>query len=296
MIDTVERNAIQKSLACVIREYVAAALEKALASLPRPERGEKGERGEVGPQGERGEKGDPGETVKGEKGEPGERGERGERGEKGEPGESIIGPKGDKGDPGASVTGPMGPRGEKGEPGESIQGPAGTPGRDGLQIDILPSVDLSRSYPRGTYARWDGGVIRSFRDTIPGDQLEKSGWEVVIAGVAEIYVAQGEDPRCFTVNTRTTGKQATAVTFGVPAMIYRDIYRDGSDYVRGDVVTWGGSTWHCQVDHPKGKPGSGGEWRLIVKEGQRGKDGKDGERGPQGPAGKDGRNFDGSRS
>ncbi len=161
-------------------------------------------------------------------------------------------------------------------------------------------MDLSRSYPRGTYARHDGGIIRSFRDTIPGAELRTAGWEVAIAGVADLGVSQGDDPREFSVLLRLTGGELRALQFRIPCMIYREIYKPDAKYRQGDVVTWGGSAWHCQVDDPKSSPGKNGEWKLMVKEGQRGKDGKDGQPGPEGPPGRDGKDltqlaFDGKK-
>jgi hypothetical protein len=256
------------------------------------------ERGERGPQGERGV---PGESIPGPAGPRGEEGPQGPRGEKGEKGE-----RGEKGEPGLAIIGPQGPQGppgDKGESGFSITGPigpAGAPGRDALQIDILSAVDFTRSYPRGTYARFDGGIIRSFRDTIPGEQLEKAGWEVVIAGLASIIVDFAEDLRTFKISARRTGGEALETLCSLPVMIYREVYNSEVIYQRGDVVTWGGSAWHCQIDNPKTAPSKSSEWRMMVKEGQRGKDGKDGERGPQGVPGRDGRDltqvgFDGKK-
>jgi hypothetical protein len=152
-------------------------------------------------------------------------------------------------------------------------------------------VDPSRSYPRGTYARFDGGVIRSFRDTIPNEPLEKAGWEVVIAGLSGIEVLQQEDPRRFLVRCRLTGGGEKETEFRIPVLLYRGVFSSGEKYSRGDVVTWGGSAWHCQADEPASGPGKSGDWKLMVKEGQRGKDGKEGERGPQGPPGRDGRDL-----
>jgi hypothetical protein len=215
----------------------------------------------------------------------------------------LMGPAGEKGERGETVVGPQGLKGEKGEAGDpgqqGPQGPQGIQGKDGrdaLQLDLLPSVDLSRSYPRGVYARYNGGIVHSYRDTIPGEPLEKSGWEVAVAGLAEIRVELCDDMRTFKIGTMKTGEDMVFRPFTLPVMIYRGIHNSETDYVRGDVVTWGGSTWHCQLDHPKGcpvrsLPGESSdkerEWRLMVKEGVKGKDGKDGERGPQGPAGKD---------
>lgn len=329
---TDDEKPLVKGVMRAVKEHVAGVLagisyrldevEKHLRAIPQPQKGDKGDPGERGPEGPagrdgidglQGPKGDPGESIKGEKGDQGEpgisavgiQGEPGPPGPKGDPGESIKGERGEKGDPGESTIGPTGPRGEKGE---SITGPPGkdgAPGRDALQIDILSSVDLSRSYPRGTYARYDGGIIRSFRDTIPDEILERN-WEVVLAGVAAIEVFQdSDDPRIFGVRTRITGKQTKAEDVNlirIPVMLYRGIYRSDGKYQRGDVVTTGGSLWHCEIDDPKIGPNNNGksDWKLIVKEGNRGKDGPEGKQGPPGRDGKDGRDltqlsFDGSR-
>ena len=49
--------------------------------------------------------------------------------------------------------------------------------------------------------------------------------------------------------------------------IYRDVYKAGSDYERGDAVTYGGSLWIATKDAP-GTPGNGDGWRLAVKRGR----------------------------
>jgi integrin beta 3 len=75
-------------------------------------------------------------------------------------------------------------------------------------------------------------------------------------------------------------------------VLYRGIFKEGSEYEQGDMVTWGGSTWVAQSD-TKAKPGDGEEWRLAVKKGRDGKDGDKGapgEKGERGMPGKDGLN------
>lgn len=60
----------------------------------------------------------------------------------------------------------------------------------------------------------------------------------------------------------------------LPAMIYRGIYQHGMSYTPGDVVTYGGSAWHCQKEtaaQPDTAIGAG-YWKLMVKRGDRGKD------------------------
>lgn len=166
MIEREERAVIVKSLATVIREYVATtfhklserldATEKQLREIPAGPEGKPGRDGidgkdgigTIGPMGPQGERGEPGLSIKGDPGEKGDRGEsiigpQGPKGERGEPGESIKGEKGDKGEPGESIVGPAGPqgpagesiRGEKGEPGEKgLDGPPGPQGPPGESI------------------------------------------------------------------------------------------------------------------------------------------------------------------
>ncbi|RPH38344.1 collagen-like protein [bacterium] len=261
-----------------IVDYEKVVVE-AVKRIPTPKDGIDGKEGVQGPQGSKGDKGDTGE--RGLEGAPGVIGAQGPPGINGKDGQAgAPGPQGEKGDPGS--------RGEKGESIVGPSGPAGIDGRDALQIDILPSVNFDRSYPRGTYARYEGGIIRSYRDTIPGEVLEKAGWEVVIAGISAIDIVQGDDPREFLVKSRMTGGYITERSFRMPAMIYRGIYKQGDAYRQGDVVTWGGSAWHCQIDNPKTSPSESQEWKLMVKEGRKGKDGKDGERGIQGLPGRPG--------
>lgn len=64
------------------------------------------------------------------------------------------------------------------------------------------------------------------------------------------------------------------VELGIPAMIYRGVFKEGQSYQKGDTVTWGGSLWHCDVDETSEKPdGAEKRWTLAAK---RGRDGKDG--------------------
>lgn len=52
----------------------------------------------------------------------------------------------------------------------------------------------------------------------------------------------------------------------------RGVFRDGTEYLRGDGVTFGGSWWIAQKDAPQGKPGVSPDWRLAVKKGRDGRD------------------------
>lgn len=53
---------------------------------------------------------------------------------------------------------------------------------------------------------------------------------------------------------------------------YRNVFKQGESYQRGDIVTWGGSAWHCEKDTTD-KPDSA-DWSQMVKKGRDGKDAK----------------------
>lgn len=60
--------------------------------------------------------------------------------------------------------------------------------------------------------------------------------------------------------------------FRLPIVTDRGVFKEGSTYLKGDGVTWGGSFWIAQ-DETTEKPDSGKGWRLAVKKGRDGKDG-----------------------
>lgn len=59
------------------------------------------------------------------------------------------------------------------------------------------------------------------------------------------------------------------LTFPVP--VYCGVFKEGDTYVPGDLVTWGGSLWHCDKQ-TTAKPGTD-DWTLSVKKGRDGKNG-----------------------
>ncbi|RUX09927.1 hypothetical protein EOA27_23850 [Mesorhizobium sp. M2A.F.Ca.ET.037.01.1.1] len=58
-----------------------------------------------------------------------------------------------------------------------------------------------------------------------------------------------------------------------PVAQYRGVWANEETYKRGDMTTFGGSTWHCELDSSRGvRPGDGIGWRLMVKKGRDGRD------------------------
>lgn len=270
----------QKSIDAMVARF--DDVEKRIAAIPAGERGAQGDAGTAGAQGDKGDVGERGENgadgMDGKDGAPGNDGAAGGRGENGADGED--GKDGAPGNDGAA--GGTGEQGQKGidgvagDPGrDGRDGAAGEPGRDALEIDIRDGIDESKSYPRGTFATYRGGIIRALRATDPvTDGIAKAGWQVVLDGIAG--VEHEHDPenasKLMVAITRTSGARHD-VSMYLPSMRYRGVFRE-ADYLPGDCATWNGSLWHC--DSPTSdKPGEIGSkgWTLAVK---RGRDGKDG--------------------
>lgn len=77
--------------------------------------------------------------------------------------------------------------------------------------------------------------------------------------------------------TFARGTQKKAFPIQLPYLKYQALYEDGRTYVKGDVVTWGGHMWHCEVaDSINKKPGESKDWLQCVQRGREGKAGRDG--------------------
>jgi len=119
-----------------------------------------------------------------------------------------------------------------------------------------------------------------------GDLLSDAGWSFIVRGLSTVLVEQIDD-RHFEFAFRFNDGAVEKQMFTVPVMIYRGVWREGA-YVKGDVATLGGSTWHCERA-TSDRPGISEDWKLMVKRGADGKPGKDGERGEKGDRGLNGR-------
>lgn len=265
--------------------------------------GPQGEAGKDGVDGIDGKDGTPGrDGVDGKDGAPGERGADGINGKDGRDGvDGKDGAAGLDGKDGADgLNGKDGAPGQDGTPGlkgidgrDGRDGLEGPPGRDALRLEVLDAIDIERSYPRNTYASHDGGMICAVRPTDPvvdGD-IFKAGWKVIVRGIASEHEELLDDGRTIErVTFYTDSKYVRRHKFKV--MVNRGVWKSGAEYEPGDVVTWGGSSWHC-LQATKANPQEVGceDWNLIGKRGRDGENGKPGERGMQGLPGKPGRDF-----
>jgi hypothetical protein len=164
------------------------------------------------------------------------------------------------------VAGPPGEKGDAGSPGEP--GRDGTDGKDGQ--DGRGVKDLLIDRDGNLIATMDDGATKSLgqiigKDGAPGkdgrDGIDLESFEAIVL----------DDDR--TIELKFAGGDVERVaSFKWPTMIYRDVFKEGSEYQHGDVVTWGGSLWHCDKA-TSAKPGTD-DWTLACKKGRDGKDAK----------------------
>jgi hypothetical protein len=73
------------------------------------------------------------------------------------------------------------------------------------------------------------------------------------------------------------GKDGVDGKDGLAGLSFEGVYQEGQSYEKGHLVTWAGSSWHCNAPTTT-KPGDGSkDWTLMVK---RGRDGRDGQSAP----------------
>lgn len=246
-------------------------LRDAVSSLPEPKDGKDGKDG-----------------LNGADGKDGADGEKGQDGINGKDGASAyeiakgMGFAGTELDWVASLKGKDGSNGIDGRDGRD--GKEGAPGRHALQLQILPRIDPSESYARGTFASYRGGLIHAVRSTDPiTGSLDAAGWESIVVGVDEASIT-AKSAREFVFAVKMSDGKTVENAITLPAMIYRGVFKSGEKYAKGDTATLDGSLWHCNTD-TSARPGSSEDWTLCAK---RGRDGRNGEKGDPGPRGERG--------
>lgn len=139
-------------------------------------------------------------------------------------------------------------------------------GRDAIDLEILPAIDPTKQYARGTYAAHDGGLWKSYERT-----NGMRGWECIVEGLKTVSVTQNGD-REFSVSLVKSSGQEVVQKFALPIQIYKGVYRDDEAYDAHDNVTWAGSQWTSTKAENTAKPGTSDAWQLTVKAGRNGKD------------------------
>lgn len=182
--------------------------------------------------------------------------------------------------------GEQGPPGRDGAPGP--QGEPGLPGADGKDGIGLASALIDRDGEL-VITTTDGGIAKLGRVNGKDGEAGKPGLDGL--GFDDLNVTH-DGERGFTL-VFAKGEQRKEFAFALPVLIYRGVFREGLDYVRGDTVTWDNSGWHCNKP-TRDKPGHSDHWSLVARrgsDGRQGKTGKDGADGKPGVPGRDGRTW-----
>lgn len=277
-IQRLERNlthAIEKTqlLEGVIQGYVArlAAIEE----RPLPENGKDGRDGIDGKDGKDGRDGKDGlNGIDGVNGKDGIDGKDGYIGKDGRDGiDGVNGKDGRDGTDGKDGAdgkeGPIGLTGLTGQDGKDGQdGIDGLDGKDGIDGRDGAAGRDGRDGAPGLNGK-DGAPGRDglgFDDLVPYEDEKTFGFD---------FFKEGQPPKQF---------RYAKTTF---ADVWQGVWKAGA-YDRGQVVTWGGSTFVAMKDTETKPETPNSDWVLCVKRGRDGKDGKPGEKGNTGDKGERG--------
>lgn len=138
----------------------------------------------------------------------------------------------------------------------------GDPGKDADMAALLKHIDMEL------------GKLPTPKDGAPG----RDGSDGL--GLDDLEEVLEDDGRVIVLRWKS-GDRVKEFRHQTSTLLYRAVYVDGKQYERGDVVTWGGSTWHANTTTTS-KPGDGSkDWQLVVKKGRDGRDGKNADVTPQ---------------
>lgn len=140
----------------------------------------------------------------------------------------------------------------------------GEDGKDAIDLEIAPGIDESKSYRRGTYATYNGGLWRAYEKT-----NGMRGWECVVSGIKEMNI-EYDGVRGLTVNIEKSGGEFEKKDFVLPVPVSKGMWRPGA-YQKGDIVILSGSSWICEKD-TEDRPGTESkDWLCFAKKGGTGK-------------------------
>lgn len=208
--------------------------------------------------------------------------------------QGIAGPQGATGAQGPQ--GAIGPQGLKGDTG--AQGPVGPAGSGGIAYQ--GAYASAKNYALGDVVQFSGASFVSLIDSNHGQTpgLSPDAWAVLAAqgpqGVQGIQGPAGQPgaagiqgPAGPAGAAGTPGKDGAP---GAPGLSYQGNYASTTNYAKGDVVLFAGSSYASLSDSNHGQtPGaSPAYWGLLTAQGPQGLQGNTGMQGPAGPQGSPG--------
>lgn len=137
----------------------------------------------------------------------------------------------------------------------------GVDGKDALDIEVLPEINIEKSYVRGTFASHKGGLWRSFEKT-----KGMRGWECIVSGVSDIDVQyDGERKASITISKSCGDVVEKEIT--IPALLHKGYWREGMKAEKGDYVQLGGAMWYCKEDTDTRPTDDSKSWMVAAKRG-----------------------------
>jgi hypothetical protein len=135
------------------------------------------------------------------------------------------------------------------------------PGRDGLGVTSM-FIDRSGALVH----TMSDGTVRELGIVVGKDGEPGMGFD-------ELTI-EFDGHRCLTFRF-IRGEKTKEFKFALAVPAYKEVYRPEETYFLGDMVSFGGSIWHCAVPATMTKPGAGNpHWRLACKHGRDGRDGR----------------------
>lgn len=152
-------------------------------------------------------------------------------------------------------------------------------------MSVPPPVDLSKIHERLTAIETTQAIPTAAEIMLNDVKARLSQLETksVPDGVGSEMAALRERVAVLEVRPVApgpAGEPGPAGKDGAAGLSWEGVHQDGRTYEKGHLVTWAGSSWHCNAPTTT-KPGEGSkDWTLMVKRGRDGRDGKDAEMVP----------------
>lgn len=140
----------------------------------------------------------------------------------------------------------------------------GRDGRDALDLKIEEDIDFNKNYVKGTLATFNNGLYYSVKNTDG-----KDGWKCLIDGINKIDFELSDDNRTSKIKMEKSSGEIFEKEFKIPALLYKNIYKENEVYSKNDCITFAGSLWVSKKDNNSERPGTNPEnWVLCVKKGR----------------------------
>lgn len=143
--------------------------------------------------------------------------------------------------------------------------------RDGVD-GVSPSAEDVAEAMEHIFSKWAleferkaDGIIERAIDRMPKPKDGNDGNDGF--SIDSFEMSLDEDSRTVKMSFVSDGKTFEKSVY-LPLPLDMGSFKHGTEYKKGDGVTYEGSFWIAQKDNPEGVPGTNGDFRLAVKRGR----------------------------